>query len=51
LRRRRISSGSPGCWEASRVPIQRTYPLEEAGAALDDLAGAHTLGKVAIAIA
>jgi NADPH:quinone reductase-like Zn-dependent oxidoreductase len=34
-----------------RVPVQRTYALEEAGAALDDLASAHTLGKVAIAVA
>jgi NADPH:quinone reductase len=34
-----------------RVPIQRSYPLEEAGAALADLPGKHTQGKLAISIA
>jgi NADPH:quinone reductase-like Zn-dependent oxidoreductase len=33
------------------VPIQRTYRLEEAGAALADLPGKHTQGKLGIAIA
>jgi NADPH:quinone reductase-like Zn-dependent oxidoreductase len=33
-----------------RVPIQRSYSLEEAGAALADLAGKHTQGKLAIAL-
>src|SRR3954454_21882927 len=33
-----------------RVPIQRTYPLEDAGAALADLPGKHTQGKLAIAV-
>jgi NADPH:quinone reductase-like Zn-dependent oxidoreductase len=32
------------------VPIQRSYPLEEAGAALADLGASHTLGKLAIAV-
>ena len=36
---------------ALRVPIQRTYPLEEAGTALADLLGKHTQGKLAIAVA
>jgi hypothetical protein len=34
-----------------RVPIQRSYPLEEAGTALAELAGKHTQGKLAIAVA
>ena len=34
-----------------RVPIQRTYPLEQAGTALESLAARHTQGKLAIAIA
>jgi NADPH:quinone reductase len=34
-----------------RVPIQHTYRLEEAGAALADLPGKHTQGKLAIAVA
>lgn len=34
-----------------RVPIQRSYPLAEAGTALADLAGKHTQGKLAIAVA
>jgi NADPH:quinone reductase-like Zn-dependent oxidoreductase len=33
-----------------RVPLQRSYPLEEAAQALADLAGRHTQGKLAIAI-
>jgi hypothetical protein len=33
------------------VPIQRTYGLEDAGAALADLPGKHTQGKLGIAIA
>jgi NADPH:quinone reductase-like Zn-dependent oxidoreductase len=36
---------------ALRVPIQRTYPLEEAGSALADLFRKHTQGKLAIAVA
>jgi NADPH:quinone reductase-like Zn-dependent oxidoreductase len=36
---------------ALRVPVQRTYPLEDAGAALADLTGKHTQGKLAIAVA
>ena len=36
---------------ALRVPVQRTYPLEEAGAALSDLESKHTQGKLAIAVA
>ena len=36
---------------ALRVPVQRTYPLEEAGAALSDLQSKHTQGKLAIAVA
>ena len=36
---------------ALRVPIQRTYPLEEAGTALADLPSKHTQGKLAIAVA
>jgi NADPH2:quinone reductase len=35
---------------ALRVPIQRTYGLEEAGTALADLPGKHTTGKLAIAV-
>jgi NADPH2:quinone reductase len=34
-----------------RVPIQRTYPLEEAGTALTDLPAKHTQGKLAVAVA
>ncbi|HEX3562517.1 MAG TPA: NADP-dependent oxidoreductase [Solirubrobacterales bacterium] len=34
-----------------RVPIQRTYELDEAGAALADLPAKHTQGKLAIAVA
>jgi NADPH:quinone reductase-like Zn-dependent oxidoreductase len=34
-----------------RVPIQRTYGLDEAGAALTDLPAKHSQGKLAIAIA
>lgn len=34
-----------------KVPIQRTYPLEEAGNALGDLQAKHTQGKLAIAVA
>jgi NADPH:quinone reductase-like Zn-dependent oxidoreductase len=34
-----------------RVPIQRIYDLEDAGAALADLSGKHTQGKLGIAIA
>lgn len=33
-----------------RVPIQRTYPLEQTGDALNDLQNHHTQGKLAIAI-
>jgi NADPH2:quinone reductase len=33
-----------------RVPIQETYPLEQAGSAMDDLAATHTQGKLALAI-
>jgi len=33
-----------------RVPVQHTYPLEQAGAALEALAGTHTQGKRAITI-
>jgi NADPH2:quinone reductase len=33
-----------------KVPIQRTYALEEAGRALADLTGEHTQGKLAIAV-
>ncbi len=33
------------------VPIQRTYPLEEAGTALSDLQAKHTQGKLAVAVA
>ena len=33
------------------VPIQRTYGIEDAGAALADLPGKHTQGKLGIAIA
>jgi NADPH2:quinone reductase len=36
---------------ALRVPIQRTYPLDEAGAALADLPAKHTQGKLAVAVA
>jgi NADPH2:quinone reductase len=36
---------------ALRVPIQQTYKLEEAGAALADLAAKHTQGKLGIAVA
>ena len=35
---------------ALRVPIQHTYPLEQAGAALEALASTHTQGKLAITI-
>ncbi|HEY6771408.1 MAG TPA: NADP-dependent oxidoreductase [Solirubrobacterales bacterium] len=34
-----------------RVPVQRTYPLEDADSALADLPGKHTQGKLAIAVA
>lgn len=34
-----------------KVPIQRTYPLEEAGTALSDLQAKHTQGKLAVAVA
>ena len=34
-----------------KVPIQRTYPLAEAGAALSDLQAKHTQGKLAVAVA
>jgi len=34
-----------------RVPIQRTYGLDGAGTALDDLPSKHTQGKLAIAVA
>jgi NADPH:quinone reductase-like Zn-dependent oxidoreductase len=34
-----------------RVPIQHTYPLEQAGSALEALASTHTQGKLAITIA
>jgi NADPH2:quinone reductase len=34
-----------------RVPIQRTYPLEQAGTALESLAPTHTQGKLGITIA
>jgi NADPH:quinone reductase len=33
------------------VPIQRTYPLEQAGEALTDLPAKHTQGKLAVAVA
>ena len=33
-----------------RVPIQRSYPLEEAGAALADLSTQHTQGKLGLTI-
>jgi NADPH:quinone reductase-like Zn-dependent oxidoreductase len=33
------------------VPIQRTYPLEQAGEALADLPAKHTQGKLAVAVA
>jgi NADPH:quinone reductase-like Zn-dependent oxidoreductase len=36
---------------ALRVHIQHTYPLEQAGAALDALPSTHTQGKLAITIA
>lgn len=36
---------------ALRVPIQRSYPLEQAGTALEDLATKHTQGKLAITAA
>lgn len=36
---------------ALRVPVQRTYPREEAGTALSDLESKHTQGKLAIAVA
>jgi NADPH:quinone reductase-like Zn-dependent oxidoreductase len=32
------------------VPIQRTYPLEQAGEALTDLPAKHTQGKLAVAV-
>jgi NADPH:quinone reductase-like Zn-dependent oxidoreductase len=34
-----------------RVPIQRTYPLEQAGEALQALPGTHTVGKLSVTIA
>lgn len=34
-----------------RVPIQRTYDLDEAGKALSDLPGEHTQGKLSISVA
>jgi NADPH:quinone reductase-like Zn-dependent oxidoreductase len=34
-----------------RVPVQHTYPLEQAGTALQALAATHTQGKLAITIA
>jgi NADPH:quinone reductase-like Zn-dependent oxidoreductase len=34
-----------------RVPIQHTYPLEQAGTALEALGSTHTQGKLAITIA
>lgn len=33
-----------------RVPIQRTYPLEQIADALNDLQNQHTQGKLAITI-
>jgi NADPH:quinone reductase len=36
---------------ALRVPIQQTYPLDDAGAALADLPGKHTQGKLSISVA
>ena len=36
---------------ALRVPIQRTYGVDEAGTALADLAAKHTQGKLAVAVA
>lgn len=33
-----------------RAPIQRTYPLDEAGTALQDLTNQHTLGKLLLEI-
>ena len=36
---------------ALRVKIQDTYPLKQAGSALESLTGTHTRGKVAITIA
>jgi NADPH2:quinone reductase len=36
---------------ALRVPIQRSYPLEQAGTALEDQATTHTQGKLAIRVA
>jgi NADPH:quinone reductase-like Zn-dependent oxidoreductase len=35
---------------ALRVPIQHTYPLEQAGTALDALPTTHTQGKLAITV-
>ena len=34
-----------------RIPIQRTYSLEQAGDALEALASTHTQGKLAITLA
>jgi NADPH:quinone reductase-like Zn-dependent oxidoreductase len=34
-----------------RVPIQRTYALEQAGDALRDLGSSHTQGKLVITVA
>ena len=34
---------------ALRVEIQGTFPLEQAGSALESLTGTHTRGKLAIA--
>lgn len=36
---------------ALRITIQDTYPLEQAGSALQSLTGTHTQGKLAIAVA
>jgi NADPH:quinone reductase-like Zn-dependent oxidoreductase len=36
---------------ALRVPIQRTYGLNDAGTALVDLPSEHTQGKLAIGVA
>jgi NADPH:quinone reductase and related Zn-dependent oxidoreductases len=55
-----MGSGDPGAVEtlakllddgALRVPIQRTYGLDEAGTALADLPAKHTQGKLAVAVA
>ena len=34
-----------------QVPIQRTYPLENAGEALQALPTTHTQGKLAVSVA